>query len=53
VIVMMYFREEDQEVPVQLSRGMTALVTVSSVAILVIGLFPSTLMKLALASIPF
>ncbi|MFQ5482912.1 MAG: NADH-quinone oxidoreductase subunit N [Nitrospinaceae bacterium] len=53
IIVMMYFRDGEAPVSLQMSRGMTAIVTVSSVAILLIGLFPSFLMRMALASIPF
>jgi NADH-quinone oxidoreductase subunit N len=53
VIVMMYFHEEEGSSPLHISRGMAAIVTVSSVAILAIGLFPSGLMQLALDSIPF
>jgi len=53
VIVMMYFHEEDEEVPFTIHKGMGAIVTVSTVAILAFGLFPSTLMQIALDSIPF
>jgi NADH-quinone oxidoreductase subunit N len=53
VIAMMYFQEGESEETIHTSRGMTAIVAVSSVAIVTIGLFPSTLMQLALASIPF
>ncbi len=53
VIAMMYFQDGESEEAIQTSRGMTAIVTVSSVAILAIGLYPSKLMQLALASIPF
>ncbi|MDH3257658.1 MAG: NADH-quinone oxidoreductase, subunit N, partial [Nitrospinota bacterium] len=53
VIAMMYFQEGESEETIQTSRGMTAIVTVSCVAILGIGLFPSKFMQLALASIPF
>jgi len=53
VIAMMYFQEGESEEAIHTSRGMTAIVTVSSVAILAIGLFPSTLMQWALSSIPF
>ncbi len=53
VIAMMYFQEGESEEMIQTSRGMTAIVTVSSVAIVAIGLFPSKLMQLALSSIPF
>ena len=53
VIVMMYFHDEDEPVPLQISRGMGAIVAASSIAILVIGFYPSGLMQLALESIPF
>ncbi len=53
VIVMMYFHEEDEEIPFTIHKGMGAIVTVSTVAILAFGLFPSSLMQLALDSIPF
>ncbi len=53
IIVMMYFRDEDEEITIDMNRGMTTIVTVSTVVILVIGLYPSGLMQLALASIPF
>ena len=53
IIVLMYFRDGEEEVPVVDNRGMTAVVTVSSVAIVVMGLFPSNFMQLALDSIPF
>ncbi len=53
VISMMYFEKGEAEGEIHTSRGMTAVVTVSSVAILAIGLFPSKMMQLALASIPF
>ena len=53
VIVMMYFHEGESDEAIVLNRGMAAIVMVSSVAIISIGIFPSTLMQLALASIPF
>ncbi len=53
IIVMMYFRDGEEEIAIDMNRGMTAIVTVSSVAIVAIGLFPSIFMQLALASIPF
>ena len=53
VIAMMYFQEGESEEIIHTSRGMTAIVTVSCVAILAIGLFPSKLMQWALSSIPF
>jgi NADH-quinone oxidoreductase subunit N len=53
VIVMMYFHEDESGELVVVHRGMGAIVAVSSLAILLIGFFPSGLMHLALASIPF
>lgn len=53
VIVMMYFHEGETDEAIVLNRGMAAIVMVSSIAIISIGVFPSTLMQLALASIPF
>ena len=53
VIVMMYFHDGEKEEAVMINRGMGALVTVSSLAIILIGFYPSTLMHLALDSIPF
>ncbi|GJL77673.1 MAG: NADH-quinone oxidoreductase subunit N [Nitrospinaceae bacterium] len=53
VIVMMYFHEEEGDVPFTINKGMGAIVMVSTVAILLLGIFPSALMQLALDSIPF
>lgn len=54
VIAMMYFKESDgQEEAVILHRGMAIIIGVSSAAIIYIGIFPSSLMQLALASTPF
>ena len=53
VIVMMYLQEEDEEVPFTIYRGMGGIITVSAGAIILFGFFPSTLMQLALDSIPF
>ena len=53
VIVMMYFHEGESDEAIDLNRGMAAVVVVSSVAIISIGIFPSKLMQLAQASIPF
>ncbi len=53
IIVMMYFREEEEEISIDMNRGMTTIVTVSTVVIVIVGLYPSGLMQLALASIPF
>ncbi len=53
IIALMYFQPDESAEAIHISRGMTAIVTVSSVAIVAIGLYPSKLMALALASIPF
>jgi len=53
VIVMMYFHEGDGRERVTVNRGMAAIVTASSIAILFIGIFPSSFMELARNSIPF
>ena len=53
VIVMMYFHEEEERVPFTINKGMGAIVMVSTLAILAFGIFPSTLMQLALDSVPF
>lgn len=52
IIVMMYFHDFEAETVLQTNRGMTALVTVSSAAILLMGIFPSLFMQLALSAIP-
>lgn len=53
VIAAMYFHEEDEPVSFTIDKGMGAIITVSALAILVFGIFPSTLMQLALDSVPF
>jgi NADH-quinone oxidoreductase subunit N len=54
VIVMMYFHEEEEgQEGFVLNRGMAAIVTVSCIAIIAIGIFPSPLMELARTSLPF
>jgi len=53
IIAMMYFQPDESQEAIQTSRGMTAIVTVSSIAIVAIGLFPSKFMQWALSSIPF
>ena len=53
VIVMMYLKDEEGEVPFTIPRGMGGVITVSAVVILLFGFFPSPLMQLALDSIPF
>ena len=54
VIVMMYFHEEDESTlqPI-IPKGMGALITVSCLVVIGIGLFPSFLMELARGAIPF
>ncbi len=54
VIVMMYFHEEEENAsqPV-IYKGMGALITVSCLVVVGIGLFPSFLMELARGAIPF
>ena len=52
-IVMMYFHEDESAPQPAMHKGMRALVTVSSIAVLAIGLFPSFLMELARGAIPF
>lgn len=53
VIVMMYFHESEKSAAVEINFGMSALVAVSSVIIILVGFYPSLLMKLAFDSIPF
>ncbi|MFQ5671775.1 MAG: NADH-quinone oxidoreductase subunit N [Nitrospinales bacterium] len=53
VIVMMYFQDEAGSETISINGGMGALVAVSSLAIILIGFFPSMLMQMALDSIPF
>ena len=53
VIVMMYFHEDERSQQPVIHKGMGALITVSSVAVVAIGLFPSFLMELARDAIPF
>ena len=53
IIVMMYFYEKESEEQVVVYRGMGAIIAVSSIAIILIGFFPSGLMSIALDSIPF
>jgi NADH-quinone oxidoreductase subunit N len=53
VIAMMYFYEDEYAPQPFMHKGMRALVTVSSIAVLAIGLFPSFLMELAREAIPF
>ncbi|MFQ5717445.1 MAG: NADH-quinone oxidoreductase subunit N [Nitrospinales bacterium] len=53
VVALMYFHEGEEEGTVQVNRGMGSLVAVSSLAIILIGIYPSQFMRLALDSIPF
>jgi len=53
IIVMMYFHENESEEQVVVYRGMGAIIALSSIAIILIGFFPSGLMSIALDSIPF
>jgi len=53
IIVLMYFHENEKEEKVVVHRGMGAIIALSSIAIILIGLFPSGLMSIALESIPF
>lgn len=53
VIVMMYFHEDESSEKMVVHRGMGSIVVVSSIAIILIGFFPSGLMHIALESVPF
>ena len=53
IIVMMYFHENESEEQVVVYRGMGTIIALSSIAIILIGFFPSGLMSIALNSIPF
>ena len=53
IIVMMYFHENEDDEKMVIHRGMGTIVTLSSIAIILIGFFPSGLMNIALKSIPF
>ena len=53
IIVMMYFHENEDDEKMVIHRGMGTIVTLSSIAIILIGFFPSGLMNIALDSIPF
>jgi len=53
VIVMMYFHDDESAPQPAMHKGMRSLVTVSSIAVLAIGLFPSFLMELARGAVPF
>ena len=51
--LQMYFHDDDSAPQPVKHAGMQALVTVSSIAVLAIGLFPSFLMEIARGAIPF
>ena len=53
IIVMMYFHENESEEIVVVPRGMGSIIALSSIAIILIGIFPSGLMSAALDSLPF
>jgi NADH-quinone oxidoreductase subunit N len=53
VIVMMYFYEDEKAPQPLIYKGMRALITVSCVVVVAIGLFPSFLMEMARGAIPF
>lgn len=53
IIAMMYFHEGEGSEKVIIHRGMGTIIAVSSIAIILIGIFPSGLMQLALESVPF
>ena len=53
VIVMMYFHEDESAPQPVIYKGMGALITISCLVVVGIGLFPSFLMELARGAIPF
>ena len=53
IIVMMYFHEYEGNQDLVVHRGMGSIIVISSIAIILIGFFPSGLMHIALESIPF
>ena len=53
VIVIMYFHEDENTLQPVIYKGMGALITVSCLVVVGIGLFPSFLMELARGAIPF
>lgn len=53
VIVMMYFHDDENAQKPVIYKGMGALITVSCVVVVAIGLFPSFLMEIARGAIPF
>ncbi len=50
---MIYFHDDESAPQPAKHAGMQALITVSSIAVLAIGLFPSFLMEIARGAIPF
>ena len=53
IIVLMYFRENFEEGSIEIKRGMVILIAFSSAAVVMVGVFPSSFMQLALSSTPF
>jgi NADH-quinone oxidoreductase subunit N len=53
IITMMYFHENESDEKVVIHRGMGTIIALSSIAIILIGFFPSRLMSIAMESIPF
>ena len=53
IIVAMYFHENESNEKVIIHRGMGTIIAVSTIAIILIGFFPSSLMRIALESTPF
>jgi NADH-quinone oxidoreductase subunit N len=53
VIVMMYFHEDESAPQPVIYKGMGAMITISCLVVVGIGLFPSFLMELARGAIPF
>ncbi len=52
IIVMMYFHENENNEKIIVHPGMGTMIALSSIAIILIGFFPSGLMNIALESIP-
>ena len=53
IIVAMYFHENESNEKIIIHRGMGTIIAVSTIAIILIGFFPSRLMRIALESTPF
>ena len=53
IIVAMYFHENESNEKIIIHRGMGTIIAVSTIAIILIGFFPSSLMRIALESTPF